>query len=52
MFVMGDAKHRIITTRRRDTLTIMAKGIVQEAKRLGVLDEDLLELIKHIQREG
>ena len=52
MFVMGDAKYRIITTRRRDTLTIMAKEIVQEAKRLGVLDEDLLELIKHIQREG
>lgn len=52
MFVMENAKHHIITTRRSDTLTVMAKEIVQEAKRLGVLDEDLLALIKHIQQGG
>lgn len=52
MFVIGDAKHRILTTRRSDTLTKMAKEIVEEAKRLGVMDEDLIELIKHIQKEG
>lgn len=52
MFVVTDAKHRILTTRRSETLTKMAKEIVQESKRLGVLDEDLIELIKHIQKEG
>ena len=52
MFVIGDAKQRILTTRRSDTLTKMAKEIVEEAKRLGVPDEDLIELIKHIQQEG
>lgn len=52
MFVKEDAKQRILTTRRSDTLTKMAKEIVEEAKRLGVPDEDLLELIKHIQQEG
>ena len=51
MFVVTDAKHRILTTRRSETLTKMAKEIVQESKRLGVLDEDLIELIKHIQKE-
>ncbi|MBD8038606.1 GntR family transcriptional regulator [Solibacillus sp. A46] len=52
MFVVTDAKHRILTTRRSETLTKMAKEIVQESKRLGVLDEDLIKLIKHIQQEG
>jgi len=52
MFVVGDAKYRILTTRRSDTLTKMVKEIVEEAKRLGVMDEDLIELIKHIQKEG
>ncbi|MGN7479048.1 GntR family transcriptional regulator [Solibacillus silvestris] len=52
MFVIADAKQRILTTRRSETLTKMANEIVQEAKRLGVLDEDLIELIKHIQKEG
>lgn len=52
MFVVTDAKHRILTTRRSETLTKMAKEIVQESKRLGVLDEDLIKLIKHIQKEG
>src|SRR5690606_36626933 len=52
MFVIGDAKHRILTTRRSDTLTKMAKDIVEEAKRLAVMDEDLIELIRHIQKEG
>ena len=52
MFVVTDAKHRILTTRRSETLTKMAKEIVQESKRLGVMDEDLIKLIKHIQQEG
>lgn len=51
MFVVTDAKHRILATRRNETLTKMAKEIVLEAKRLSVPDEDLIELIKHIQRE-
>ena len=52
MFVVADAKQRILATRRSETLTIMAKEIVQEAQRLAVSDEDLIALIKHIQQEG
>ena len=52
MFVVSDAKQRILATRRNETLTKMAKEIVQEAKRLAVKDEDLIALIEHIQREG
>lgn len=52
MFVVTDAKERILATRRSETLTKMAKEIVQEAKRLFVPDEDLVALIKHIQKEG
>ena len=52
MFVLADAKQRILATRRSETLTKMAKEIVQEAKRLAVSDEDLIELIKYIQKEG
>lgn len=52
MFVVTDAKEQILATRRSETLTKMAKEIVQEAKRLSVPGEDLIELIKHIQKEG
>lgn len=52
MFVVTDAKERILATRRSETLTKMAKEIVQEAKRLSIPDEDLVALIKHIQKEG
>ncbi|MEK4630267.1 MAG: GntR family transcriptional regulator [Solibacillus sp.] len=51
MFVVTDAKQKILATRRNETLTKMAQEIVLEAKRLAVSDEDLLELIKHIQKE-
>ncbi|AWE06008.1 GntR family transcriptional regulator [Lysinibacillus sp. 2017] len=51
MFVVSDAKQRILTIRRSETLTKMAKEIVQEAKRLAVSDEDLIALIQHIQKE-
>ncbi|MCH7323789.1 GntR family transcriptional regulator [Solibacillus sp. MA9] len=52
MFVIVDAKQRILATRRSETLTQLAMEIVQEAKRLAVSDEDLIQLIKHIQKEG
>lgn len=52
MFVKTDAKQRILATRRSETLTRMAKEIVQEAQRLAVSDEDLIALIKYIQQEG
>lgn len=51
MFVVSDAKQRILTTRRSETLTKMAKEIVQEAKRLAVSDADLIALIQYIQKE-
>ena len=52
MFVVADAKQRIIATRKNETLTQLAKELVQEAKRLGVSDEDVISLIQHIQQEG
>ena len=51
MFVSPDAKERIITKRRNETLTKMAQDLVIEAKRLLVSDEELLELIKRTQEE-
>ena len=52
MFVVADAKQRIIATRKNETLIQLAKELVQEAKRLAVSDEDVISLIKHIQQEG
>ncbi|ATP38705.1 GntR family transcriptional regulator [Solibacillus sp. R5-41] len=52
MFVVADAKERILVTRRNHNLTKMAQVIVQEAKRLAVPDEELITLIKQIQKEG
>ena len=52
MFVQDGAKEKILEKRRDEKLTTMAKEIVQEAKRLFVTDEELVELIKKIQKEG
>ncbi|MGE7021832.1 GntR family transcriptional regulator [Solibacillus cecembensis] len=52
MFVVVDAKERILATRRNHNLAKMAQEIVQEAKRLAVSDEELITLIKQIQKEG
>lgn len=52
MFVIEDAKQKILTTRRKGTLHQMAKELVGEAKRLAVSDEQLLELIARVQKEG
>ena len=49
MFVTADAKERILTKRRNETLTKMAQILVVEAKRLLVSDEELLELIRRTQ---
>ena len=49
MFVTADAKERILTKRRNETLTKMAQNLVVEAKRLLVSDEELLELIRRTQ---
>lgn len=51
MFVTADAKERILTRRRNETLTKMAQTLVLEAKRLLVSDEELLELIRNTQEE-
>jgi len=52
MFVKEGAKEMILAKRRDEKLSTLAKEIVQEAKRLFVTDEELLELIKKVQREG
>jgi len=50
MFVQEAAKKQIIERRRDEKLTILANEIVIEAKRLFVSDEELIELIKKVQK--
>ena len=52
MFVVKDAKSRILATRRTNTLTQLVEEIVQEARRLAVSDEELIDLIKKVQQKG
>ena len=50
MFVQEGAKEQIVEKRRDEKLTILAKEIVLEARRLFVSDDELLELIKKVQK--
>ena len=52
MFVQEGAKELILAKRRDEKLSKLAKEIVQEAKRLFVTDEELVNLIKKVQSEG
>ena len=52
MFVVKDAKGRILATRRTNTLTQLVEEIVQEARRLAVSDEELIDIIKKVQQKG
>lgn len=52
MFVVEGAKSKILATRRTHTLTQLVEEIVQEARRLAVSDEELIELIKKVQQKG
>ena len=52
MFVVEGAKSKILATRRTHTLTQRVEEIVQEARRLAVSDEELIELIKKVQQKG
>ena len=52
MFVMENAKDKILATRRSETLTKMVRDVVVEARRLAVKDEELLALVMRVQREG
>lgn len=52
MFVVENAKEKVLATRRTYTLTQLAEEIVQEARRLAVSDEELIGLIQKIQQKG
>lgn len=52
MFVMDNAKDKILATRRSETLLQMARGLVLEAKRLAVEDEELVAMIQRVQKEA
>mgnify|MGYP003429877978 FL=1 len=52
MFVVEGAKSKILATRRTHTLTQRVEEIVQEARRLAVSDEELIERIKKVQQKG
>ena len=52
MFVVEGAKSKILATRRTHTLTQLVEELVQEARRLAVSDEELMDLIKKVQQKG
>jgi len=52
MFVMEGAKSKISATRKTHTLTQLIEEVVQEARRLAVSDEELIDLIKKVQQKG
>ena len=52
MFVVEGAKSKILATRRTHTVTQLVEEIVQEARRLAVSDEELIDLIKKVQQKG
>ena len=52
MFVVEGAKSKILATRRTHTLTQLVEEIVQEARRLAVSDEELIDFIKKVQQKG
>ena len=52
MFVVEGAKSKILATRRTHTLTQLVEEIVQEARRLAVSDEELINIIKKVQQKG
>ena len=52
MFVVENAKEKVLATRRTHTLTQLAEEIVQEARRLAVSDKELISLIQKIQQKG
>lgn len=52
MFVMENAKDKILATRRSETLLQMARDLVLEAKRLAVADDELVAMIQRVQKEA
>ena len=52
MFVVEGAKSKILATRKTHTLTQLIEEVVQEARRLVVSDEELIDLIKKVQQKG
>ena len=52
MFVTPEAKAMILDKRKNQTLTSLAEELVREAKRLLVTEEQLMELIRKLNREG
>ena len=52
MFVVEGAKSKILATRRTHMLTQLVEEIVQEARRLAVSDEELIDFIKKVQQKG
>lgn len=50
MFVSKDAKKEILNKRKNETLTGLVQELVLEAKRLGVEENDLLQMIQEAIR--
>ncbi|MFF5995759.1 GntR family transcriptional regulator [Lysinibacillus sp. KU-BSD001] len=52
MFVVENAKDKILAMRKTHTLIQLVEEVVQEARRLAVSDEELMDLIQKVQQKG
>lgn len=50
MFVVEQAKDKILMARRTHTLTALVEELVTEARRLAVSDKELITLIEKVQK--
>ncbi|WP_170885516.1 GntR family transcriptional regulator [Bacillus alkalicellulosilyticus] len=51
MFVSVDARERILLTRKEQILKKMVSELVEEAKRLSVTEDELVNMIKEMNKE-
>lgn len=52
MFVSNEAKEIILKKRREITLKSLVVDLVSEAKQLSISEEELIEMIKSVNKEG
>jgi len=52
MFVFNDAREKIIRKRKNQTLKKLLREVVLEARRLGIEEKQLIEMVKDVNLEG
>ncbi len=51
MFVTNDAQIRIVTKRKNQTMRKLVMDLVTEAERLGVTEDEVIDMVKEIHRK-